>query len=69
MEFYFSSLADFAWMDGHGPYVWACYAVTLAAFIVLAVTPAMRLGKLVKQQKALAARSQVVEEVTGHESR
>jgi len=69
MEFYFSSLADFAWMDGHGPYVWVCYVVTLAVFVGLAVAPSMRLSKLVKQQKALAARSQVVEEVTGHESR
>lgn len=67
MEFYFSSLADFVWMDGHGPYVWACYIVTLAVFIFLALAPSMRLGKLVKQQKALAARSQVAEEVVGHE--
>ncbi|HEY7772462.1 MAG TPA: heme exporter protein CcmD [Marinagarivorans sp.] len=56
MEFYFDSLADFWWMDGHGPFVWAAYSVTIVLFIALAFGPKLRKAKFIKQQRALAAR-------------
>ena len=56
MNFYFESFADFAWMDGHGPYVWSCYAATIAVFVILAYVPSLRKKAFVKQQQSLLAR-------------
>lgn len=47
--FQFDSINDFLMMDGHGIYVWACYAITLAAFIVLAWLPFAKKRELVTQ--------------------
>lgn len=33
----FDSLAAFVSMEGHGPYVWACYAVFLILMVMLVV--------------------------------
>ncbi|MDZ7924694.1 MAG: heme exporter protein CcmD [Marinagarivorans sp.] len=63
MTFYFSSLHDFWWMDGHGPYVWASYAVTLVVFIALAAAPIRRKAMFVKQQRALLSRQSLQSEV------
>ena len=59
MNFYFESAAAFWHMDGHGPYVWASYAVTIIVFLTLAIAPRLRKQRLIKQQRALAARQQV----------
>ncbi|HEX7762625.1 MAG TPA: heme exporter protein CcmD [Cellvibrio sp.] len=53
MKFQFESLADFLAMSGHGPYVWACYAITFIALIFLVVNPVLQQRALVKQQKKL----------------
>jgi len=58
MNFYFDSVGDFWHMEGHGPYVWVCYAVVVLVFIGLAMAPRMRRAQFVKQQRALAARQQ-----------
>jgi heme exporter protein D len=53
MKFQFESLADFIAMSGHGPYVWASYAITFVALIFLLVNPLLQKKALVKQQKKL----------------
>jgi heme exporter protein D len=53
MKFQFESLADFIAMSGHGPYVWASYAITFIALIFLLVNPLLQKKALVKQQKKL----------------
>lgn len=42
LKFQFDSVADLIFMSGHGPYVWACYAITAACLIYLAVAPLVR---------------------------
>ncbi len=39
MKFQFDSVSAFMEMGGHGPYVWACYALTLAAMVFLVAKP------------------------------
>lgn len=53
MRFQFESLADFMAMSGHGPYVWASYAITFIALIFLLVNPLLQKKALIKQQKKL----------------
>lgn len=53
MKFQFESLADFMTMSGHGPYVWACYAITFIALIILLVSPILQKKALIKQQQKL----------------
>lgn len=68
MTFYFDSLSDFLWMEGHGPYVWVSYFLTLIVFVGMALGPKLRKSKFVKQQRALAARNETAKEVVNHES-
>jgi heme exporter protein D len=68
MSFYFNSLQDFFWMDGHGPYVWASYAVTIVVFIGLAAAPLLRKASFVKRQRALNARQSSPSEVIDNAS-
>jgi heme exporter protein D len=56
VNFYFHSFSDFFWMDGHGPFVWVSYFVTIAAFLAIALSTKIRKAKFVKQQRALSAR-------------
>jgi heme exporter protein D len=53
MKFQFESLADFIAMSGHGPYVWASYAITFIALVFLLVNPLLQKKALIKQQKKL----------------
>ena len=55
-SFQFTSLADFFWMNGHGPYVWVCYAVTFGVLIFLMVLPSRQKKLFFKQQRAIEAR-------------
>lgn len=50
MKFQFESIADFIAMNGHGPYVWASYAITFAVLIFLLVSPLLQKKAFVKQQ-------------------
>lgn len=58
MEFQFESLQAFFWMKGHGPYVWACYGISLAAFVLLAVVPGQQRKQLFKLLRANKARQE-----------
>lgn len=49
LEFQFDNLASFWAMAGHGPYVWACYGITGACLILLAVAPLRRRRVLFEQ--------------------
>lgn len=53
MKFQFENLADFIAMNGHGPFVWAAYAITLAALIFLVVSPVLQKKAFLKQQKKM----------------
>jgi heme exporter protein D len=57
--FQFDSLAAFFFMGGHGVYVWACYAFTLAVMAWLVASPLLRarqILQLLHGQEARAAR-------------
>lgn len=51
MKFQFESIADFIAMNGHGPYVWASYAITFAVLVFLLVSPVLQKKAFVKQQQ------------------
>lgn len=51
LVFQFPDLQSFLWMDGHGPYVWGCYAITFAGFGFLALEPLLQRRKFIKQQQ------------------
>lgn len=50
MKFQFESIADFITMNGHGPYVWASYAITFAVLVFLLLSPVLQKKAFVKQQ-------------------
>lgn len=58
MKFQFESLADFLAMSGHGPYVWASYAITFAALIFLILSPVLQQKAFIKQQQKMRKLSQ-----------
>lgn len=68
MKFQFDSLPDFLTMAGHGPYVWACYAITFGLMLYLAVTPTIRSRQFLRQQKRLAQRMAAAQESTSNSS-
>jgi heme exporter protein D len=55
MNFQFESLSEFAWMGGHGPYVWACYGVMAVVVVWLLVRPVLQrrrtLAEIARQQR------------------
>ena len=62
LTFQFESLADFAQMAGHGPYVWACYGITALALVYLVVAPIQKRKNLLKnlqRQKKIAEQSKL----------
>ncbi|WP_237068320.1 heme exporter protein CcmD [Microbulbifer guangxiensis] len=64
MQFQFESLAAFLHMDGHGPFVWAAYAVTFVALAALAFQPRLqrrRLKRELERQQRIEARRRSVE--------
>lgn len=42
IQFYFDSWAEFVTMNGHGPYVWAAYAITWLVLAYLLLNPWLR---------------------------
>jgi heme exporter protein D len=56
MNFQFESFRDFLLMNGHGPYVWACFAVTFALMLYLTLAPDFRTRQFIRQQKRLERR-------------
>ena len=51
MNFQFSSFAEFIDMAGHGPFVWAAYAVTLVTLVALIVLPSRGARAFIAQEK------------------
>lgn len=49
MQFQFDDFASFLSMNGHGPYVWFSYAVTIAVLVALVLVPLMRQRKMREQ--------------------
>ncbi|QIL89465.1 heme exporter protein CcmD [Microbulbifer harenosus] len=42
MQFQFENFASFLAMNGHGPYVWFSYGVTIAVMAALVLVPVLR---------------------------
>ena len=61
---FFQSLTELWVMDGHGVYVWTCYAVTFAVLIGLVVYPVRKKKSLMKGIKQRLAH-EAVSEVSG----
>lgn len=51
MKFQFESFAAFMYMDGHGVFVWAAYAIVFGILIFLTASPLIQKKNLLKQQK------------------
>lgn len=51
MEPQFTSLAELWAMDGHGPYVWACYGLVAAVLVYLIAAPRRRHRNYLRQQR------------------
>lgn len=49
-------MQSFIDMGGHGPYVWACYGLTFAALIYIALEPKIQFKRFVQQQRKVAQR-------------
>jgi len=56
ITFQFADLQAFLWMNGHGPFVWGCYAVTFVGLGLLIVVPLVQRKRFVRQQQNLARR-------------
>jgi heme exporter protein D len=52
-RFQFDSLQDMLSMSGHGPYVWACYGITLAAVLWLLINPLVQQRRFIREQQRL----------------
>ena len=61
MKFQFAGLADFMAMNGHGPYVWAAYLITLVALVILLWVP-------IQQQRAFFQRQRRQQQRNAQES-
>jgi heme exporter protein D len=57
MKFQFADFSSFLWMNGHGPFVWGCYAVVFIGLAFLALEPRFQRQRFIKQQKNLARRN------------
>jgi heme exporter protein D len=53
MKFQFESLEAFLTMGGHGPFVWASYALVYIIIIYLTLSPLLAKKTFLKQQKKL----------------
>lgn len=53
MKFQFETVADFIAMNGHGPYVWAAYAITFASLVFLVVSPVLQRKAFFRQQQKM----------------
>lgn len=53
MSFQFDSFASFMVMNGHGPFVWAAYGITLIVLVYLLVSPVLQSRQFFRQQQKL----------------
>lgn len=47
---YFDSFSDLIAMDGHGPYVWACYSIALVVISFNVISPLLRKKQFIQEQ-------------------
>jgi len=57
-QFQFDSLHQLFWMDGHGPYVWGCYAIALVAILFLVLSPILKRRRFLRQLRGVVRREQ-----------
>lgn len=57
MEFQFASFAEFIAMNGHGPYVWAAYGITLVCLVALVWLPVAQKRRFIRAHRAQQARA------------
>ncbi len=58
MKFQFESLQAFLHMDGHGVFVWACYAVSCVVMISLLAVPYIERKKFARKIQGQLKRQQ-----------
>ena len=56
----FESFAELMAMDGHGPYVWAAYAITLVTLVALVVQPLAAKRRQVRELRGFIRRTEEV---------
>ncbi|WP_111641749.1 heme exporter protein CcmD [Marinimicrobium alkaliphilum] len=54
-RFQFESWYDVMMMSGHGPFVWASFAITFAIVAYLWIMPGIRERRLLREQRRLLA--------------
>lgn len=55
----FNSFAEFINMDGHGVYVWTCYAIAAALVAYNIISPKLLLKKQLKEHQRRNRREQL----------
>jgi heme exporter protein D len=55
---YFQTFSELMYMDGHGPFVWSAYFITLAAVALMLILPRRRQRKLLQQMAGEIRRQQ-----------
>ncbi|RLQ23016.1 heme exporter protein CcmD [Seongchinamella sediminis] len=48
---YFDSLQALLYMDGHGPYVWAAYLITVLVILLVLLAPLRRRTRFINQAR------------------
>ena len=56
---YFESVGALLAMDGHGPYVWSAYGITMLVLLVLIVAPRVRQRRLMRELTGEARRRDI----------
>lgn len=56
MQFQFDSIAALMAMNGHGPYVWAAYAITLVCLVALVWVPVAQKRRFIRAHRLQQAR-------------
>ena len=58
MDFYFDSWHALLTMDGHGPYVWAAYGLTLLVMGAMVIAPLRRKRRFMQEQQGRLRREE-----------
>lgn len=56
MTFQFVNFQEFLWMEGHGPYVWSAYGITILGLIGIAIKIRLDAKQFYKIQASLLDR-------------
>lgn len=66
LSFQFASMAEFFTMNGHGPYVWAAYALTVSGLLYLVLKPWQRQRQFKAEQQMILKQTVTQETSTPH---